>query len=76
MRKTALKVKALEAVGVIAPARPVPPMPYVPADPTPEEIELDRIYQEACLQWIAEVDALYRAHLPDGIDPSPDTSIL
>ena len=74
MRRTALKVKALEKVGVVAPARPVPPMPYVPADPSPDEIELDRIYQEACLQWIAEVDALYRKHLPELGDLSLDGS--
>jgi hypothetical protein len=67
MLVTARKVAELRKLGIVAPRRPVPPFPHLPADPMPEEIELDRVYQEQCMVWVAEVAALYEEHC-DSID--------
>jgi hypothetical protein len=67
MQETAKKVEELRKLGIKTPPRPVPPLPHVPADPMPEEIELDRVYQEQCIAWVAEVTALYEQHC-DSLD--------
>jgi len=67
MLKTARKVEELHELGIEAPRRPVPPFPHLPDDPTPEAIALDRVYQEQCIAWVAEVAALYEQHC-DSLD--------
>ena len=66
MIRTGELVKALKAIGVETPPRPVPPFEVIPELPTVAEIELDEAYQRHCREWIAAVAQIYSHHFPDG----------
>ena len=66
MIRTGELVKALSAIGVETPRRPVPPFEVFPELPTAAQKELDEAYQQQCREWIAAVAAIYRQHFPQG----------
>jgi hypothetical protein len=59
-------VKALNAIGVETPPRPVPPFEVIPELPAAAEIELDDAYQRECRAWIAAVAEIHKQHFPIG----------
>lgn len=69
---TLRKIRALESIGLSAPAKPYLSFPrnlLTGLSSTPEERVMDAKYQQELDKWVAEVDRLYVDHV------SPDPKV-
>lgn len=66
-RRQQKRVEELQNIGVQPPLRPRRPFDLLPAHPTAEQVELDRVYQTQCVDWIEAVALLHAKHFPQGV---------